>query len=71
MARIAAFPQQRAPQALVTDRDGLDVWPKVAFTTSIELRSLTLPTLLAREGIDITRYDALVMDTHRARSCSC
>lgn len=40
-----------------------DVWPKVAFTASIKLRSVTLPTLLAREGVDITRYDALVMDT--------
>src|SRR5689334_3816241 len=85
-ANIAAFPRQRALQALVTDRDDhdyefhvannagesssilelkqhKDVWPKVAFTASIKLRSVTLPTLLAREGVDITRYDALVMDT--------
>ncbi len=40
-----------------------DVWPKVAFTGSIKLRSVTLRTLLTREGVDITRYDALVMDT--------
>jgi FkbM family methyltransferase len=83
---IAAFPRQRALQALVTDRDDheyefhvannagesssilelkehKDVWPKVAFTTSIKLRGVTLPTLFAREGVDITRYDALVMDT--------
>jgi len=85
-ANVAAFPKQRALQALVTDRDDheyefhvannagesssilelkqhKDVWPKVAFTTSIKLRSVTLPELLAREGVDITRYDALVMDT--------
>jgi len=40
-----------------------DVWPKVAFTKSIYLRSVTLPTLLTREGVDIMRYDTLVMDT--------
>jgi FkbM family methyltransferase len=40
-----------------------DVWPKVHFTTSITLRSSTLATLLARERIDVARYDALVMDT--------
>ncbi len=40
-----------------------EVWPKVAFTRSIALRSVTLPTLLGREGIDPRAYDALVMDT--------
>ncbi|HVY64270.1 MAG TPA: FkbM family methyltransferase [Gammaproteobacteria bacterium] len=40
-----------------------DVWPKVAFTRSINLRSVTLPALLEREGIDPGLYDALVMDT--------
>ncbi|MEO8465542.1 MAG: FkbM family methyltransferase [Gammaproteobacteria bacterium] len=27
------------------------------------MRSVTLPTLLEREGLDIMRYDTLVMDT--------
>ena len=40
-----------------------DVWPKVDFTRTITLRSSTLATLLARERIDLERYDALVMDT--------
>jgi FkbM family methyltransferase len=40
-----------------------DVWPKVDFTRTITLRSSTLATLLARERIDLKRYDALVMDT--------
>jgi FkbM family methyltransferase len=40
-----------------------DVWPKVRFSGSIKLAGVTLPTLLAREGVDATRYDALVMDT--------
>jgi len=85
-ANVAAFPRQRALQALVTDRDDheyefhvannagesssilelkehRDVWPKVAFTASLKLHSVTLPTLLARDRVDITRYDTLVMDT--------
>ena len=40
-----------------------DVWPKVAFTRTITLQSSTLATLFAREKIDASRYDALVMDT--------
>jgi FkbM family methyltransferase len=40
-----------------------DVWPKVDFTGTLTLRSTTLATLLARERIDVTRYDTLVMDT--------
>jgi FkbM family methyltransferase len=39
------------------------VWPKVAFTTTIKLRSVTLPALLVRERLDPAAYDALVMDT--------
>ena len=44
-------------------KDHLDVWPDVKFTSSIMLRGVTLPTLLARERVDIARYDTLVMDT--------
>jgi FkbM family methyltransferase len=40
-----------------------DVWPTVDFTRTIKLKSNTLATLLERERIDLTRYDALVMDT--------
>jgi FkbM family methyltransferase len=40
-----------------------DVWPKVDFTKTITLRSSTLATLLARERVDLERYDTLVMDT--------
>lgn len=40
-----------------------DVWPKIEFTATIKLRSCTLPTLLEREGLAPTSYDALVMDT--------
>ena len=40
-----------------------DVWPTVHFTKTVTLKSTTLATLLARERIDVARYDALVMDT--------
>lgn len=40
-----------------------DIWPQVDFTKTITLKSSTLATLLAREKIDVARYDALVMDT--------
>ncbi len=40
-----------------------DVWPKVDFTKTIALKSRTLTSLFASEGIDAQRYDALVMDT--------
>ena len=40
-----------------------EVWPSVAYSSAIRLKSVTLPTLLARENVDLDRYDALVMDT--------
>jgi FkbM family methyltransferase len=44
-------------------KDHRIVWPKVSYTRTITLKSSTLATLLARERIDIARYDALVLDT--------
>lgn len=40
-----------------------DIWPEVHFVDKIEMQSVTLPTLLASNNIDVSRYDALVMDT--------
>jgi FkbM family methyltransferase len=40
-----------------------DIWPDVTFTKSLALRSITLPSLLRKEGIDIGNYNALIMDT--------
>jgi len=40
-----------------------DVWPEVAFTETIALRSVTLATLVDRERVDLAGYDALVLDT--------
>lgn len=40
-----------------------DVWPGVHYTSTIRLRSLTLPALLERERVNPRQYQALVMDT--------
>jgi FkbM family methyltransferase len=40
-----------------------DIWPTVAYAKTITLKSVTLATLLQRERIDPTEYDALIMDT--------
>jgi len=44
-------------------KDHRDIWPKVAYTSAIKLRSVTLKSLLEKEGIDPAQYDALIMDT--------
>lgn len=40
-----------------------DIWPDVRYEKDLVLTSLTLPTLLARHGIDHHDYQALVLDT--------
>lgn len=40
-----------------------DIWPDVTFSRTIALRSVTLATLIRKEGIDLDGYEALVMDT--------
>jgi FkbM family methyltransferase len=40
-----------------------DIWPDVHFVDQMILRSVTLQTALASNNIDISAYDALVMDT--------
>ena len=40
-----------------------DIWPEVQYIEEIPMESATLPTVLAANGIDGSRYDALVMDT--------
>jgi FkbM family methyltransferase len=40
-----------------------EVWPDVSYTQTITVVSRTLTTLLAENGVDPSRYDALVMDT--------
>jgi FkbM family methyltransferase len=40
-----------------------DIWPDVDYTNSIVLHSITLTSLLRREGIESSDYQALIMDT--------
>lgn len=40
-----------------------DIWPKVKFQRSISLSSLTLPTLCRKAQIDLSNYQALIIDT--------
>ena len=40
-----------------------DIWPDVQFERSITLRSTTLATLIREHAVDVSRYDALIMDT--------
>jgi FkbM family methyltransferase len=39
------------------------LWPEVSYTTDITRKSVRLSTLVRRESIDMSAYDALVMDT--------
>jgi len=40
-----------------------DIWPQVVYVKTIVLRSMTLASLLKREQIDVSEYDALIVDT--------
>jgi FkbM family methyltransferase len=40
-----------------------DIWPDITYVGELELRSVTLPTLLERQGVGLDSYDALVLDT--------
>lgn len=83
---LEGFPEQRAFQYLVADRDDVeyqfnvasnegasssildlglhrDIWPDIRYERTVRLRSKTLPSVLAAERVDVSEYDALVMDT--------
>lgn len=40
-----------------------DIWPEVHFVDQIEMTSVSLPSALTSNGVDVSLYDALVMDT--------
>lgn len=40
-----------------------DVWPEVAFERTLRLKSTTLSSLLVQANIDVSLYQALVLDT--------
>lgn len=44
-------------------RQHKDIWPDVAFTSTVSLKSTTLTSLLRRDQIDPSEYQALIMDT--------
>ena len=85
-ANVARYSNQRAVNALVTDRDdewrelhvtnndGASssvmelakhrvIWPRIRHVNSLRIQGATLPTLLARMGEDIARYDVMAIDT--------
>jgi FkbM family methyltransferase len=47
-------------------KDHKAVWPSVFYTKSIKLQSTTLPTLLKRENVDRSKYQAMVIDAQGA-----
>lgn len=40
-----------------------NIWPEVRFTGEISLKTFTLSSIVAREKVDMSRYEALVMNT--------
>jgi FkbM family methyltransferase len=44
-------------------KDHKDIWPEVTYARTIRIKSTTLTSLFAREGIDASKYQALIMDT--------
>ena len=40
-----------------------ELWPEVDYAATMKIPGTTLPTLLAREGIDAAGYQALILDT--------
>jgi FkbM family methyltransferase len=40
-----------------------DLWPSVHFERSINLKSISLASLVQKESLDITQYQALIIDT--------
>lgn len=40
-----------------------DIWPHIEYVRTIQLRSTTFAAFAARENIDISKYNAMVLDT--------
>jgi FkbM family methyltransferase len=43
-----------------------ELWPDVTYTETIAIKSITLPSLMRKERLDIAGYDVLVLDTQGA-----
>jgi FkbM family methyltransferase len=39
------------------------IWPEIAYSATMTLRSITLTSLVKKEGLDLDQHNALVMDT--------
>ncbi len=55
-----------ASSSLFKFADHEKIWPHVKFCEDIELTGYTLPTMVEREGVDLSKYDCLVLDTQGA-----
>ena len=44
-------------------KDMTELWPNITYVETINLKGITLPSLCQREKIDLSKYDALVLDT--------
>ena len=52
-----------ASSSILEFKQHKDVWPSVHYTTTVLLKSITLATLFKKEQIDVSNYQALIMDT--------
>lgn len=52
-----------ASSSMLDIGDHKEIWPEVHYTDVIPLQTTTFRTLVAREGLDLSRYGALVLDT--------
>jgi FkbM family methyltransferase len=52
-----------ASSSILPLKEHRKLWPRVEYERVIPLVSVTLPTLIRREGLDVSLYDSLVLDT--------
>ena len=52
-----------ASSSILDFKQHKDIWPSVEYTTTVPLKSITLATLFKREQIDVSTYNALIIDT--------
>ena len=52
-----------ASSSMLAPRAHKALWPEVGFTPPVRMTTSTLPSVLAAAGLDIARYNGLVMDT--------
>ena len=52
-----------ASSSILELKDHKDLWPNVRYSETIPMTSTTLPSLLKKENIDLSKFNALIMDT--------